>query len=868
MLALLRRIFTIKSTKTVDPEEIVEEFWMTGFHGKKNIRFAPEKTDAYRTDLSDGGLILSFERRNTYAWSVDPLYRYHDFVLETLIEFPDAETGPSDPASAEVPEATTDDDPPDTQAGRMAGGVLVRHISDSTFYSVLVSDRGLVRMDAIVNGTPIPILGWTESSSGQTASSQSSPVEGESGDAEEDAPPYEGNPRVYSLRIIARGTSFTLIVNDSWVAECVDDTIQAAGKIALAGQTWDARQAGSILFRGVALESRPLEVEALYTRWNQYISIDPAAHVNLARTLYAMGRHVPAILQLKQAWKRREPSPEEMLLAGRLYLAQRMYPEAEEHVRRALAVDPANRAANAELAGILYLQNRFTELETHMNGVPRDEIDRSVFLSNLEGHLLHWLSDYPGAAGAYHRAGELSRTSGLFFFHEGREWNLAGVKERAIEAWLDAARLFLASSEYDDLSETVALLLETGPADVRIAAIAGKLHYATGDYPKAMGYIRDAAERQSTDSAVWYLYGMMLAEGENQDEAIMALRRACELEPEYPLYQYRLAEALFFAGFDCAEELERALEIDDGNGWVYNLASLKALNDGDTELAGIYIARARSLLPDNLQVLINFAEIRRRQGSLDEALALFDQNDPDALGSGANLLVADERNEEAEDWYQRAMKRKPMDAALMTDRAANCLELGLINEADDLLGKALDIEPSPRIYQLISYLGGRKGEFTRSEIALLQGLDEFPENPTLLHELSAVYLATGKIDKASSLTERLRATDSMGLADRLEEEIRDAGTTVIACSACGRKWRIPRDIPPQGKLRITAQPPDDMPAGTCPSCGINYCIACAKANLGDDGRFRCGNCGQPLKLIDQGIIWLLDNWQEKQDTDA
>lgn len=861
MLAFLKRFFTIKKPKVADPEDIIEEFWMTNFHGKKDIRFVPEQDDSYRTGLVDGGFLLSFGRRNTYAWSVDPLYRYRDFVLETLIEFPLPDPSSYGPASGDVQAEENSS----YSAGRMAGGVLVRYLSDSTFYSILVSDRGLVRMDTIVNGTPVPVLGWTETAGGRPETDRL-PAENKSlqdGDGED--PPYEGNSRVFSLRVIGRGTSITLIVNDAWVAECTDDTIQAAGKIALAGQTWDADQTGSVLFRGLALESRPLEVEALYTRWNQYIAINPAAHVHLSRTLYAMGKHVPAILELKKAWKRREPDSDELLLAGRLYLAQRMYPEAEEHVRRALSVDSSNEAAVAELAGIFYLQSRFPELSAYMNDIPRQAIDHSAFLSNLEGHLLHWMGDYQGSALAYHRAGELSRTEGLFFLHEGKEWHLADKREMAIEAWLESARLFLASSEYGDMSEAVSLLLETAPDDVRTSAITGKLYYATGDSTGAMGHIKTAIEKNTTDSAVWYLYAMLLTEEEDSQGAISALRRACDLEPDYPLYRFRLAETLFFAGCDCTAELQRALESDDGNGWVYNLASLKALNDGDTELAGIYIARARSLLPRDLQVLINFAEIRRRQGSLDEALALFDRDDPDALAAGANLLVADGRHEEAEEWYQGAMKRKPMDAELMTDRAANCLELDLINEADDLLGKALDIEPSPRIYQLICYLAGRKGEFTRSEIALLQGLEAFPANTMLLHELSAVYLATGRIDKAETLTTRLRAAGETELADKLEGEIRDAETTIIACSTCERRWRVPKDIPPQGKLQITAEPPDEMPAGTCTSCGTNFCIACAKQTLGDDSRFRCRTCGKPLKLIDQGIIWLLDQWQMNRD---
>jgi len=850
MFTFLKRLFGARKEEVRDPESIVEEFWLTDFRKAATARFTAETGEAYSAKLTAAGLALSLGKKNVYAWTVDPLYRYKDFVLEALIEFP---------------EARTDADSTPTRAGSMAAGFLFRYISESTFYAVLISDRGMVRMDAVVNGTPIPVLGWTETSGAAGRAADQDPASAANGDAAEtEATPYQQNHDVYSLRIIARATTFTVILNDAWVAECTDDTIQSAGKIAFAGQNWAVRDGNSGLLKALAVDSRPMEVETVYTRWNQYMRIPAEAHISLARTWFAMGKYVPAIIELKRAWKNREPGSEELLLSGQVYLAQRLLPEAETQVRKALSLDQSHEQAAADLGGILYLQNRFVELDDLLKSLTPETVRSSAFLANLAGHLEHWKGDHAAAAAFYRQAAVLSPGQGLFRLHAGKELIEAGNAGEAVEAWLDAARIFLSNEEYDDLGEIAALLEKAAPDDSRVHATIGKYLYATDREGEALAYLERAVSADTADSAVWYLYGMILSAQDKLTEAVTAFRRAISLEADYGPYHFRLAETLFFAGENCEAELARAVETAGDNGWAYNLAALKAVGENRIPEADALIRKARSLLPEEQPVLVNLAEIMRKQGKLDEVLLLLDTDDPDSLRAGANLLVEDRRHEEAEEWYQKALRRRPFDGDLLTDRAANCLELDLLNEADDLLGRALDIGPSARIYQLIAYLAGRKGEYSRAEVALQQGLADFPENPDLLYDLSAVYFNTHRPNKAADVAKRLSKIETSERTAALEADITEGSTTKVVCSICNRTWRVPKDIPAQGSLHLTAEPPDEMPAGTCPTCGDVYCIGCAKQTLGGDGRFRCRRCQVPLKLIDHNIIWLLNRWQGEQ----
>ena len=859
MFGFIKRFFGGNQEET-DPEQIIEEYWQTEFKRQDQSRFHGENTETYTTDITSKGLVLSSNRKNVFVWTVDPLYRYRDFVIEALIEFPGTQHSVPENQNSAQQEYTKNKIETDTGAGKMAAGFLFRYITESTFYSVLLSEHGMIRMDVLINGTPVPILGWTETSMAESKES----IENEkSQENKDDVPPYQKDSHVFSIRIIAQETSFTLIVNDRWVAECTDDTIQAGGNIAFAIQNWNYLDRAQAVMHAIAVESRPIEVETLYTRWNQYIKIRPAAHVSLARTWYAMGKYVPAIIELKRAWKTKEPEAEELLLSTQIYLAQRLLPEAESQARKAFKLDQNNPRITAELGGILYLQNRFPELDELLESIPRETIDTSPFLSNLEGHLFHWKNLPEQAAETYHRAACLTPDQGIFSFSEGNEWQKSKNKERAVDAWLEAARRFLAEESYADLETVIGPLSALAPEDVRVLAIRGKYLYAIERPTEAFTVLEQATKKGTSDSAVWYLYGILLADQGRTADAISALQKAISIEPEYGQYHFRLAETLFYAEIDCASELKCALQTASENGWVYNLAALKSLKENNLDEAETTILKARQLLPDELPVLVNFAEVKRSRGKLNEVLPLLDSNDADRLRAGANLLVADGRHEEAEEWYIRALRYCPFDPELLTDRAANCLKLDLLNEADDLLRRALDLEPSPRIYQLISCLAGRKGEFTRAEVALLQGIEKFPDNAELFYELSAVYLTMKKTEKARAVADKLHILD-IKLGNTVYKEIEEQTMDTLSCSICGRIWHIPKNIPSQGSLHLTAEPPDDLPAGTCPSCKHTYCIGCVKETLGNDGRFYCPKCGIPLKLINQGVIWLLNCWQNEK----
>ena len=789
----LKNLRKPKEEIPIDYEEIVEEQWQADFSKPENCRFAAETGDGYTAAFTPpepagnntGGLTLEAQRKHLYAWTVNPVFRYKDVIIEADIRLPEP---------AKKPDGQ---DTPTDKAGGFAAGILFRYISQSTFYALMISDAGWVRLDAVVNSTPMPLLGWVKIPGSAHSDIDHHNSDHHSSDhPDSDYSNHKGEAdtkRAYSIKLIANNTTITILINGHWVACCEDDTIQAAGKIAFAIQNWETYPQVTAQLSRFSLNSIPMTVETAYTEANEFSAVPPDSRISLAKTLYAMGRYVPALLQLRAAARLKEPEEADRILAGRIYFAQRMLDEAEQEFQSVLEANPSNEEAFAELGGIYYRAERYEDLQRLLQKVPKPMMAQSSFLSNLEGHLYHALGKHEESAEAYRRAFTINPEQGLFAFHQANELYDCGKKPEAVDAYMQAARAFLQQEAYDDLAEVITILERIAPNDPRTLSIAGKYAYAVGRYDDALLKLKTACKKGSEDSADWYLYGLLLKTDEPK-EAVKAFKKACDLEPEYGLYQFRLAEALYLSNGKYQPVLEQALAADPHNGWVHNLRALAALSENDIEQAEAAVAEARRLLPDEVSLLVNYLEVQRRKGQLAKCLPLFDiengtadlaveRNRAAAFHALANAFADDDAREEAQQWYYKALKLDPKNPELLTDKAENDYALFLLNEADDGLVKALDIQPSVRIYQLIASISVQKGDYARAEITLRAGLESFTESPDLHYDLACVYRNTKRFEQAQAQIVQLKRYETSERVDALEQALlKDTGTTAQAAT--------------------------------------------------------------------------------------
>ncbi|MGA2547230.1 MAG: tetratricopeptide repeat protein [Rectinemataceae bacterium] len=823
----IRRLFR-RAQEAPEPGSLVQELWVGAMSGPEEGRFLEIEAPGYSArfvkapETKEKCLELALERTDLFAWTEAPLYRHSDFALEGEFAIPRGQA-------------------------RSACGFLFRYQDEGNFYSVLVSNKGYFRLDVVFNGSPRALVAWTEIS----------------------RPPDVDE---FSLRVIARGGHFTIIIDDEWAAEAADESFNR-GHIAFAAQNYGEGERARFNLRSCMVDSRPMELETWYYRWNYFKVPDSVARRRLAETLFAMGDNLAAAVQLRKIEKRRPLDANELFLKAESALRLGLEAEAEEALDACIALDPGRSEAVEEKADILHLRGRYLELRDLLETILPGRRDNSRLLC-LSGHARFGLGDYLGAAAEYRAAADLALHSGedagqaLSRMNEARAWDQAGKKTEAADAYLAAARLFSAQEADDDLALALQRLSALKAKNAEVREIKGKALYRAGKKDAAARILAELVVKGSRDSGTHYTLGLILAEKGQGEKALERFEAALTLEPDFPLYAFRYAERLFLLGRDARAAIERALECrragDKVEGWTLNLAGQEAMARGDLAAARGYLEAARTTLPGAREPSINLADLESREGRIDEALAALAPFPEDAAcrNQAGNVYAraagpekSAERLEAAVREYLRATVLDPSSAEYQGNLAAAYLELERYSEAEERIRKALDLGGGSRALLIAGNLATVYGDLPRAEAAYRLGLAESPEDPALLAALGRCYLALRNVAKAEAAALRLGAV-SPERAARLRLEIEDATTEPLSCSTCGRIWRVPRSLPRQSSANVRAMPPDESPAGECPRCGRIFCIACRKAELADS-RFTCPDCGETLRLTDNRLRYLV-----------
>ena len=139
---------------------------------------------------------------------------------------------------------------------------------------ILVSDKRQFRFDVIFNGTQIPLLGWTKIPENKNK---------------------KHSKNLIPLQVIANGTNFSIIINNEFVTTIQDDTIQSEGYIAFAGQNWTEHEKVCCTLPFFVIESRQVQTDASFQQWNSKSNSDINHHIEIAKSLSAVGRNIPAL---------------------------------------------------------------------------------------------------------------------------------------------------------------------------------------------------------------------------------------------------------------------------------------------------------------------------------------------------------------------------------------------------------------------------------------------------------------------------------------------------------------------------------------------------------------------------------------------
>jgi tetratricopeptide (TPR) repeat protein len=843
MLNILRKLFSSKKTRKeyIDPDGIIAEKWEADFSRAENIRFALTDTASHKGFIEHNSLVLVLKKPNCLAWIENPMYRYRNFILRSDIRI-------------------------DALGGYAAAGISFRMVDEVTNYTLLISSKGYFRIDVIRNKNPLALLGWTE------------------------IPRSNTDTHNFHVEIIASGNHFIFLLNNEWAAEIYDDTLPE-GMFGFASASYAAAeyidgenpQVSKAFLDSFSIESRELEVEAVYNHMKDGVKSSQSLF-RLAETYFAMGQAEDSLSQITQIWEQENyvPCNEELLLAVKNSLLLLHLHDAEKYLN-AISANPETHmywAAGLEKARFLYVSERYEELKIYTDELLRKRPD-DVTILTLQGHA-HWnLKDFSAAAAAYEKAALLDTENGLPAKNAGNAYDILDDEKKSIACYLKAGRCFLKNNNYGDLESLIPRLLYLDPKNWEVHALAGKLAFGLDDWQKAELEFNQAetlrllnTDNPPEDPAMVFLQGLLLIQKGKRQDALLFLEKAISLDDEHSVFHFKLAETRFLLSNnphddEMKKHLAVALEQDPNDGWITNFAAQIALASNDLDSAKKYLAKAEDNLGSVPAVRVNKALLLFQTGFHEEALETLESNrheDADGMmtNCAGNLLSKMNRHEEAEACYRKALSIDQDNSEYMTNLASCLIQLGLYIEAETILTNVNNRVHSADVLEMIAFIAAQKAEYQRAEDSLHAALKLEPKNISVLISLGWIYANTFRWNETEAILDKLKKMNSdVANNERYKElksQFEEAAFRTISCSHCDRTWKVSRMEINVPAIRLVSEPPDELPAGTCPECKKTYCIGCAKKSIDADGRFVCNDCGKNLKLIDSGLKKIISNW--------
>jgi tetratricopeptide (TPR) repeat protein len=385
--------------------------------------------------------------------------------------------------------------------------------------------------------------------------------------------------------------------------------------------------------------------EAAEGHFRECLKLDPrypATRIHLADALLALRRPAEAKRLLEEAIEQRQNLAAAHLRLGRIEREARRYPEAERHLRAALAREPGATLIYRELAELARAAGKAEaaeELKKLAGDGPVPLVDP----------LAKTLFGPPPTAVERVMplivAGELDAAQKFLREHLGRE--SGDVAAMALLARVEAGR-----GDFEEARRWAGFALRDAPSRAFALVAAGAVEEMAGEEEKALARYREAVAAEPEDPEARRMLGDLLLRRGQAAEALQHYQALAALDGERALGLPHLVAAAFRAG-RCEEGLSaaraaRARHPTDGvraEIWVRAVATCAAASEEERKEA---LAVAEDLYrqhPD-AQTAEALALIAARAGRFEEALdyqrqSLFElakQNDRAAIERGRAWL--------------------------------------------------------------------------------------------------------------------------------------------------------------------------------------------------------------------------------------
>jgi protein O-mannosyl-transferase len=241
------------------------------------------------------------------------------------------------------------------------------------------------------------------------------------------------------------------------------------------------------------------------------------------------------------------------------------------------------------------------------------------------------------------------------------------------------------------------------------------------------------------------------------DEALIQLRRAAELNPEFSATYQVLGRILTTRGDleEAGQHLRRAMELGLKSAAVYRDMATWLAKVGKSDEAIAMFQHALSLDAYDVNALNNLGILLARRGSLDEAVPLFQRaielrsQDASIHQNLAYAYLGKGDANGAINYFRRAVELNPNDAESCNSLAMILIQSGQLREAIRYLRRVLELKPQDfSAHHNLAISLANQGEYGEARQLFEKALEIDPNSAQTHAALARVLGAQGRTNEA------------------------------------------------------------------------------------------------------------------------
>lgn len=347
------------------------------------------------------------------------------------------------------------------------------------------------------------------------------------------------------------------------------------------------------------------EAEKFY---NSAVKLNPESdslQTDFARTIALQGREKEAIEVCERIVKNNPKNFGARMLLAQLYWEAKRYQDAIDQFTAIQAAEDDSSDTRLKIALIRLEMKDYSKAATDLEELLK------IAPANAQAHYF--------LASAY--AG-LNRIDDAL-----RELNAIGEEDKMfLESKTLAAYILRQAKRYPEALKQLELALSARPKEPNLLGYRAAIEHEADMIDAAIETTQQLIEIEPKSAQHYFSLGVLYDRKENRGEALVQMRKAIEVDPNY-------ASALNYVGYSLAEDggslrdaedyVRRALKSEPNNGFYLDSLGWVYFKMGRYKDALVQLERAVAVVPTDAVILEHYGEILLKLGKKSEATAAF-----------------------------------------------------------------------------------------------------------------------------------------------------------------------------------------------------------------------------------------------------